>query len=68
VHTVAAGRTDTGVHAAAQVVHFDAAGPIPPQRWAKALNVQQDVRPITVLDIQLPSFDVNASYIVQNNK
>ena len=38
VHTVAAGRTDTGVHAAAQVVHFDAAGPIPPQRWAKALN------------------------------
>jgi tRNA pseudouridine38-40 synthase len=36
--TVAAGRTDTGVHAAAQVVHFDAAGPIPPQRWARALN------------------------------
>jgi tRNA pseudouridine38-40 synthase len=36
--TVAAGRTDTGVHAAAQVVHFDAAGPIPAQRWARALN------------------------------
>ncbi|MBM5799461.1 MAG: tRNA pseudouridine(38-40) synthase TruA [Cyanobacteria bacterium K_DeepCast_35m_m2_023] len=35
---VAAGRTDTGVHAAAQVVHFDAAGPIPAQRWPKALN------------------------------
>lgn len=35
---VAAGRTDTGVHAAAQVVHFDCAGPIPPQRWPKALN------------------------------
>lgn len=35
---VAAGRTDSGVHAAAQVVHFDAAGPIPPQRWPKALN------------------------------
>ena len=34
----AAGRTDTGVHAAAQVVHFDAAGPIPAQRWPKALN------------------------------
>jgi len=27
--TMAAGRTDTGVHAAAQVVHFDCAGPIP---------------------------------------
>lgn len=36
--TFAAGRTDAGVHAAAQVVHFDAAGPIPPQRWARALN------------------------------
>ncbi len=34
----AAGRTDTGVHAAAQVVHFDAAGPIPAHRWPKALN------------------------------
>jgi tRNA pseudouridine38-40 synthase len=34
----AAGRTDAGVHAAAQVVHFDAAGPIPPQRWPQALN------------------------------
>ena len=35
---VAAGRTDSGVHAAGQVVHFDAAGPIPPRRWPKALN------------------------------
>ena len=38
VRTMAAGRTDSGVHAAAQVVHFDAAGPIPPERWPKALN------------------------------
>jgi tRNA pseudouridine38-40 synthase len=44
-HTVAAGRTDTGVHAAAQVVHFDCAGPIPAQRWPKALN---GVLPATV--------------------
>ncbi|MFM1798666.1 MAG: hypothetical protein RLZZ117_944 [Cyanobacteriota bacterium] len=35
---VAAGRTDSGVHAAGQVVHFDAPGPIPPRRWPKALN------------------------------
>ena len=35
---MAAGRTDTGVHAAGQVVHFDCAGPIPPGRWPKALN------------------------------
>ena len=35
---VAAGRTDSGVHAAGQVVHVDTAGPIPPQRWPAALN------------------------------
>lgn len=34
----AAGRTDAGVHAAAQVAHFDAAGPIPAHRWASVLN------------------------------
>ena len=33
-----AGRTDTGVHAAAQVAHFDTSSFIPPQRWAKVLN------------------------------
>ncbi len=34
----AAGRTDTGVHAAAQVAHFNATGPIPAERWAAVLN------------------------------
>ena len=34
----AAGRTDTGVHAAAQVAHFNATGPIPATRWAAVLN------------------------------
>ena len=33
-----AGRTDTGVHAAGQVAHFDVTSPIPPERWAKVLN------------------------------
>ena len=33
-----AGRTDAGVHAAAQVAHFDAQGPIPAHRWASILN------------------------------
>jgi len=33
-----AGRTDAGVHAAAQVAHFDAPGFIPAHRWADILN------------------------------
>lgn len=33
-----AGRTDTGVHAAAQVAHFDAPQVIPAYRWAAILN------------------------------
>ena len=33
-----AGRTDSGVHAAAQVAHFDYSGPIPPGKWAKIIN------------------------------
>jgi tRNA pseudouridine38-40 synthase len=41
----AAGRTDTGVHAAAQVVHFDVQTRIPPHRWMGILNdrLPQDI-------------------------
>lgn len=38
VKTFASGRTDAGVHAAGQVLHFDTNCVIPPQRWADALN------------------------------
>jgi tRNA pseudouridine38-40 synthase len=33
-----AGRTDAGVHAAAQVAHFEATGLIPAHKWATILN------------------------------
>ena len=33
-----AGRTDSGVHAAGQVAHFDTSGPIPAHRWMQVLN------------------------------
>lgn len=33
-----AGRTDSGVHAAAMVAHFEVTSKIPPQKWAVILN------------------------------
>lgn len=51
-----AGRTDRGVHAAAQVAHFDAPALIPAHRWADILNARlpQDIllRAATVVDHQ----------------
>lgn len=38
VETVAAGRTDTGVHASAQVVHFDVAVERPGSAWVRGVN------------------------------
>ncbi|WP_269603502.1 tRNA pseudouridine(38-40) synthase TruA [Prochlorococcus marinus] len=38
VKVIAAGRTDSGVHASGQVVHFDCSGPIPIHKWPSALN------------------------------
>ncbi|MEO1373475.1 MAG: tRNA pseudouridine(38-40) synthase TruA [Cyanobacteria bacterium J06635_10] len=40
-----AGRTDSGVHAAAQVAHFNIASRIPPSKWASILNsyLPQDI-------------------------
>lgn len=40
-----AGRTDAGVHAAAQVAHFEVSSAIPSERWAAILNsyLPQDV-------------------------
>lgn len=38
VQTITAGRTDTGVHALAQVVHFDAVNHRPESAWVRGVN------------------------------
>ena len=38
VKTFASGRTDAGVHASGQVVHFDIEGVIPGNRYSDVLN------------------------------
>ncbi len=49
VPVTAAGRTDTGVHAAGQVAHLDLARPITPEHLCEALGFHMRPHPVTVL-------------------
>lgn len=60
----ASGRTDTGVHAVGQVIHFDTQLSIPPAGWVKALNSQLpgDIRVMAVEEVRE---DFHARYDVE---
>lgn len=61
VKIVASGRTDAGVHATGQVIHFDSPLTFPLDRWCTALNVQLpgDIR---ILSVEQVSNDFHARY------
>jgi tRNA pseudouridine38-40 synthase len=61
--TVAAGRTDAGVHALGQVVHFDLAREFPPETVRDALNFHMKPNPIAVREAALaePGFHARFS-------
>lgn len=60
----ASGRTDTGVHAVGQVIHFDTQLSIPSAGWVKALNSQLpgDIRVMAVEEVRE---DFHARYDVE---
>tara|TARA_B100000700_G_C14914421_1_gene793907 strand:- start:33 stop:866 length:834 start_codon:yes stop_codon:yes gene_type:complete len=61
VKVISAGRTDAGVHASGQVVHFDFSGPIPIHKWPSALNGRLPSS-IKVLEAAHVSRDWHACY------
>ena len=67
IKTVASGRTDAGVHAYGQVVHFDSSLYIPTDRWPYALNA---VLPddIVVKKAELVNDDFHARFSVEKKE
>ncbi|MFN4262095.1 MAG: tRNA pseudouridine(38-40) synthase TruA [Thioalkalivibrionaceae bacterium] len=61
IETVCAGRTDAGVHATAQVVHFDAPQPRPARAWVWGTNANlpPEIRAVAACPV---SFDFHARF------
>jgi len=62
VRVHAAGRTDTGVHAAGQVIHFDLAREWPARVVMNAINAHLFPRPIAVLEAARVSEEFHARF------
>jgi tRNA pseudouridine38-40 synthase len=54
IRVTGAGRTDSGVHAAAQVIHFSLPRPIPPRGLLEGLNsmLPEDIRVLSVSEVE----------------
>lgn len=61
VKVIASGRTDAGVHAKGQVIHFDSLNDFPPDNWQKALNALLPAD-IAVLAVNQVSNDFHARF------
>jgi len=59
---VGAGRTDTGVHAAAQVAHFHAPTVIPAERWAAIINNRLNCDDIVIRAAKAVADDWHAQF------
>ncbi|MBC7908814.1 MAG: tRNA pseudouridine(38-40) synthase TruA [Rhodospirillaceae bacterium] len=58
----AAGRTDAGVHATGQVIHFDAPGTLPADKVRDALNYHMKPQPVAVLAAELVDDEFHARF------
>ena len=61
IKVAASGRTDAGVHAKGQVIHFDSPLDLPPERWIKALGTMLPAD-ISVVNLERTSHDFHARY------
>jgi tRNA pseudouridine38-40 synthase len=62
VQTVAAGRTDAGVHARGQVVHVDLAKATTPEQVRDALNFHLKPAPVSILAAEVAAVDFHARF------
>ncbi|MCA3343374.1 MAG: tRNA pseudouridine(38-40) synthase TruA [Roseomonas sp.] len=61
-HVTAAGRTDAGVHAEAQVAHLDLATDLPPERVREALNFHTRPHPLAINGAAIVAPDWSARF------
>ena len=69
VQLQAAGRTDAGVHAKAQIAHGDFEDftkPMEPYEVAKAINAHMRPQPISILDAQIVDEEFHARFAAKN--